>query len=77
MGDLKSFDDEEDVVMTLPWQYMEFVTVFNGINFCNPDDEEGYHFLPKVGRYLYRDEYSYVTDIHKTEPGIRKFEESS
>ena len=72
MKDIKHIEDKKaKVTMTMPWQYMEFATVFNGIRFHAPKSDDSFHFLPKVGRYLYKNcnQDSFVTDINKNGKG--------
>ena len=61
-------DNKKKVNLTLPWQYMDFVSLFNGINFTEEDCS--FYFMEDVGKYLYSTGMiSYVSGIHNEEKG--------
>jgi hypothetical protein len=67
-SDLTAPDNSEsEVKMTLPWQYMEFMSVFNGLELHRKGNSDGLRFLRKCGTYLYESEAETIEKIHKTE----------
>ena len=78
MAEQLSIDDvdielEDDIVFTMPWEYMEFMLVFNGVKLSAKRNTYGLWVAPECGYPLYNgDEAEIIESINKEEgtPGI-------